>query len=378
MNLSLSWINVIILFGAVHATLFAIVLFFNRRHPGARFLAGLMLALAYNGFETLNWSAGLDRYILFFDLFLFIVIFATGPSVYLYVLSLLEPSRRFRRAEILRHYGFVGFQFAVRGSMVIQYYLWRGGLLEKNAITDWMFAIYPVYSEPLSVLVFLIYLVASFRVLKRQGMVISGIYRQQQPMRQWLSVMMAFLGVIGVIWPLTLLAPQFFPSVPSGAEYYPIEIFLVLFIYWLTFAGHYYCRTIQPTPARQPSGALSADEAQGIVARLHAIMDKEKLFLNPSLNLGLLSARAQVPAKRISTALNQYAGRSFNDFVNDYRVREVQARLLQPRNHHLTISGIALESGFNSHATFQRAFRAATGMSPRQYMSRAGAAPATK
>lgn len=66
MNLSLNWINIVILFGAVHATLLAIVLFFNRKHPGARFLAGLMLVLAYNGFEKFSWSAELNQHIVFF------------------------------------------------------------------------------------------------------------------------------------------------------------------------------------------------------------------------------------------------------------------------------------------------------------------------
>ena len=37
-----------------------------------------MFVFAYNGFETFNWSSGLDRYYMFFDLFPFIVIYAIG------------------------------------------------------------------------------------------------------------------------------------------------------------------------------------------------------------------------------------------------------------------------------------------------------------
>lgn len=373
MNLSLSWINIIILFGAVNATLFAIVLFFNRRHPGARFLAGLMLVLAYNGFETLNWSAGFYRYILFFDLFPFILIFAAGPSIYLYISSILDPSRRFRRAEILNHYGIVIFQFAVRGSIVVQYYLWRGGLLEKNAVTDWMAAIYTAYSEPLSVLVYLGYLAATLRLYARtvRGQFIPAMTRPiQRHTRRWLNTTMIFLIALGVIWPLTILAPFLLPDIPVDSQYYPVEVFLVFFIYWLTFAGHYYIRIIQVPSSGQPRQGMDVGEAGKIVSRLRGIMEGERLYLNPSLTLSSLSATAGIPAKRISVALNQYEGSSFSDFVNDYRVREVQSRLLTPENERLTISGIALESGFNSHATFQRVFRSVTGMSPREYMSR--------
>ena len=40
---------------------------------------------------------------------------------------------------------------------------------------------------------------------------------------------------------------------------------------------------------------------------------------------------------------------------------------MDPRFNHLTITGIAFESGFNSQATFQRTFRQMTGQSPREY-----------
>ena len=61
MNLDSHWINLVILFGAVHGLVFGLILLFNRKHPGAPFLGLFIFVLAYNGFETLNWSAGLDH-----------------------------------------------------------------------------------------------------------------------------------------------------------------------------------------------------------------------------------------------------------------------------------------------------------------------------
>jgi AraC-like DNA-binding protein len=60
---------------------------------------------------------------------------------------------------------------------------------------------------------------------------------------------------------------------------------------------------------------------------------------------------------------------NFNDFVNAYRVKDVQERLIDRANQHFTISSIAIESGFNSLATFQRVFKNTTGMTPREYMN---------
>jgi AraC-like DNA-binding protein len=55
--------------------------------------------------------------------------------------------------------------------------------------------------------------------------------------------------------------------------------------------------------------------------------------------------------------------------VNGYRVQQVQEKLVAQSHENLTIYGIALEAGFNSQATFQRAFKNITGTSPREFMN---------
>jgi AraC-like DNA-binding protein len=44
--------------------------------------------------------------------------------------------------------------------------------------------------------------------------------------------------------------------------------------------------------------------------------------------------------------------------------------MLQPANKHITIAGLALESGFNSVATFQRVFKLTEHMTPKEFISR--------
>lgn len=63
-------------------------------------------------------------------------------------------------------------------------------------------------------------------------------------------------------------------------------------------------------------------------------------------------------------------GKSFNEFVNEYRVNAFKQEAMQPKMSHLTIAGIAFECGFNSQATFQRTFKQITGMSPSEFKSR--------
>ena len=75
--------------------------------------------------------------------------------------------------------------------------------------------------------------------------------------------------------------------------------------------------------------------------------------------------------KIISAVLNQYIQKSFNEFVNEYRVLEFKEKIVQPEFNHLTIAGIALECGFGSQPTFQRVFKEITGQSPSEFRKNA-------
>ena len=129
-NLHFHWINLLILFGALQGLLFSVILFFNKTHPGAKFLSAFIFTLAYNGFETFNWSSGLDQYYLFFDMFGYVVIYALGPSMYLYVSSLLNPTKKFSKKTIAAHYGLVVFQFISENSYYSLPY--TCGLIKKS------------------------------------------------------------------------------------------------------------------------------------------------------------------------------------------------------------------------------------------------------
>jgi len=76
-----------------------------------------------------------------------------------------------------------------------------------------------------------------------------------------------------------------------------------------------------------------------------------------------------IAQKNISAVLNQHLHKSFNEFVNEYRVHAIKERLLKGETHHFTIAGIAYEEGFNSLPTFQRAFKSILGQTPKEFLS---------
>ena len=99
-------------------------------------------------------------------------------------------------------------------------------------------------------------------------------------------------------------------------------------------------------------------------------MEEELLFLNPSLKLNDIVKHIGKPQKIVSAVLNQHIGKTFNEYINEYRIETFKSRLLSENSEHLTITGIAFECGFNSQATFQRTFKVLTQLSPKEFQQR--------
>ncbi|WP_410016848.1 helix-turn-helix domain-containing protein [Tenacibaculum sp. HL-MS23] len=65
--------------------------------------------------------------------------------------------------------------------------------------------------------------------------------------------------------------------------------------------------------------------------------------------------------------INNIAGKSFTDFLNEKRVKQAKLLLLDTDYAKYTITSIGLESGFNSKSTFYTVFKKHTGCTPVQF-----------
>jgi len=96
-------------------------------------------------------------------------------------------------------------------------------------------------------------------------------------------------------------------------------------------------------------------------------MLNEKPYLNPDLNLYSLAKLLDIRPNHLSQIINSMEKKNFFDFVNEYRIHEVKKNLVQDDKKNLSLLGIAFESGFNSKASFNRAFRKIEGTTPSKY-----------
>lgn len=105
------------------------------------------------------------------------------------------------------------------------------------------------------------------------------------------------------------------------------------------------------------------------LARIEAEMRRRKAYLDPEMDLPAFAERVGLARNRVSWIINALLGKNFRDYVNEFRIAEVK-RLLAEGSVGLGMLDIAFEAGFNSKATFNAAFKKATGITPTEYASR--------
>jgi AraC-like DNA-binding protein len=200
----------------------------------------------------------------------------------------------------------------------------------------------------------------------------NGALNGQTNNFKWLQQFIRVFAAFQVIWFLYLVPyviPRYTDIMLSTFDWYPLYIPLAIIIYWLGIKGYIVSQTETNLikKAQPVNSTLSAETIAQIIISLKKSMTGDKLFLNPNLNLNILSEYTSIPQKTISFVLNQTLNKSFSEFVNEYRIEAFKEKILQPETDNLTIAGIALECGFSSQATFQRIFKQSTGVSPSEF-----------
>ncbi len=113
---------------------------------------------------------------------------------------------------------------------------------------------------------------------------------------------------------------------------------------------------------------MSEKEINILLPQLKKCMEVENLYLDPALSLRFLAKRLDVHPNKLSWLLNEFIGNNFNGYVNTFRLVTFKQKALDPNNSHLTLLGLAYESGFNSKTVFNAFFKKMENMTPRAWV----------
>jgi len=109
---------------------------------------------------------------------------------------------------------------------------------------------------------------------------------------------------------------------------------------------------------------------QMLIDRVLKAMQQERLYAESGLTIGDLAVKVSVQEYRLRKLINQSLHyRNFNQFLNQYRIEEAARRLLDPQEQHIPISSIALDVGYASLSSFNKAFKDTYQVTPSVYRS---------
>lgn len=124
-------------------------------------------------------------------------------------------------------------------------------------------------------------------------------------------------------------------------------------------------RLAHPLPASLRPEATPEDRELG--KRIRKLVESGA-YLDAELKVADIAHRLQERDYKVSRAIASGLGEAnFNRFINRFRIDHAKAMLRDPAFADRSVLNIALDSGFASVGPFNRAFREATGQTPRDY-----------
>ncbi len=387
-RITLDWLHVVALLGAMQGLLLAAVLALKPRNRTAnRLLAAAVLTFTLYLVSAVYYAAGLVRVWPHFFGVSYPLPFLFGPLIYLYAVTASDRSRRLRRLDALHLLPFV---LAVLFGLPI--YLMSGAdkiaLFQALARGERPLALR--IADPLKLLSGVAYATATLLFLRWHAERVKDSYSHLERVNlRWLLWLGAAAAAIWVLATCLQLAEALTGArVPWGDDV--VVLAVAALVYAIGYMGlrqpevcEFASADVMASPSeavadaradaeaeapRYERSGLSDWEAASLRKKLLALMDTADPWRNSELTLADLAAQLSTTPHKLSEVLNGHLGQTFYDFVNGYRVRAVQQRLAAGGKAPKLLA-LALDAGFASKSTFNDVFKKHTGQTPSAYRS---------
>lgn len=306
-------------------------------------------------------------------------LFLIGPVLYFYIQSLLNPDFEVSKRDYLHFtpavlYLLYSFVIFITDKLILDdFYFYADG---RDKDLDFWYQMSGLISM-------LMYLFLGLRYYRNYRNIIEQeVSFADEISFKWIERFMIAFGII------LLLRVLFFILNPKwgefGSKYWYYLCFSILFFY-IAMSGYFvivkttanlsFHQNLKRLPeintytVPRKSDELAADIVKEWKGKILMLFSDEKIYTHPNLTITHIAEMLETHRNLISSVINQGFEMNFNDFVNEKRTEAVIQKLKQREHTIKTLLSIALDSGFNSKATFNRAFKKHTGLTPRQYIA---------
>lgn len=291
-----------------------------------------------------------------------------NPALYLYVRSLTVAGFRLKYRHLFHLLPFLVFEimaYVIREPLLLGDYL----VQNENYIFRFSFALASLVSwliySPLSIT-----LVYNYRTNLQN----ETSYIETNENIRWLMSLTTFYVmycIIGYIISFVVNITEDYHSIIP--DIYNYSLLLVL-VYMLSFYGlrqKHIPERLQIRDKKRPykNPLLGDHDRKTIGEQVLEYFNRQKAYLNPGLNMDLLSSELKIPKHQLTEVLNVEIGKSFFRLVNSFRVEAVKKMLEDPGNIY-SIEAIGYECGFSNKSSFFKIFKETVGETPLEYKKR--------
>ena len=344
----------------------AVFLWFTKgiNRAANRFLALALVIVILRMAWLLGIDIGLSSYYAHWSWLPLQFSLALGPLIYFYVLKITRPEYKFRSKNLL-HFSPLLLELGAQ-ALEIRDSIKTGAATNNTTIFRQL--------EPiLQLLAFIsvsFYLYWSFTLIERfyQRLKFNNVSDRYRYELQWLRRLLVGFGLVWLLWiPFTAVDCFYYHRQLSIQAYYPLYLLLAIIMIRIAAKALFRPELAVPTLAspilKLPTPAALKQKG----AWLKKAMETNMFYQDAELTLSSLAEKLEMQPKELSRIVNAGLKKNFNDFINEYRVRDAILKMQDPAFDHITLLGTAFDAGFNSKSTFNRIFKQMTGRSPVEY-----------
>ena len=281
-----------------------------------RFLALLIFTIALwliDHFLRISDIYGQNANLYFLPIFFS---FAFGPLIYFYVRSLVSQSFIFKIKDYL-HFIPVLFQAGLYIFLTTKNYNFKNWYWEN--VHQWI--TYKIEFDG-TFISMLIYLGLSIQLLKNYQIYIVNNFSETSKIRlNWLKIILIILVILCVQWLIEIILRDFF-NLYFNYDY-SIQILGIVALV-LAIGGIRQANLSEVNFEEEVAQKSHIQINTQMLEQIKRGMDTQKLYLNPTLTLSEFPKEIKLNPKIVSQQINTGLNKSFNDFVNEYRVEEVK------------------------------------------------------
>lgn len=180
----------------------------------------------------------------------------------------------------------------------------------------------------------------------------------------WLRIIMISFFVILSLWILDCFVISYSIEAVYMMGSLVIWMFICYFIYKHESVMDELVEVVLPVEEEEATEDVCECDDDSLRARIQRLFEVEQIYLNPQLKLSDVAKLVGSNRTYVSRVFNGSHGKTFFEYVNEYRVNYAM-NLLQTTSERIEI--IAERSGFNSRQSFHRVFVKVVGCTPEKY-----------